>query len=206
MLKIGKLLKMELTLDFNRQYTYADYLTWTDNKMRELLNGFIRLMSPAPALKHSIVSRKLGTAMINYIDRNGGDCQVFYAPFDVRFPKNPDKTADNQIYSVLQPDICIVCDPSKLDEQGCLGAPDMVVEILSLSSLRYDMKEKFNIYEAGGVKEYWVVSPKEKGINVFLLQENGKYDNGTVYEGIVQVPVQTLEGLKISTETLFKGI
>ena len=195
---------MELTLDLNRQYTYADYLTWVDNKMRELLNGFVRLMSPAPTLKHAIVSSRLGNFLFNFIDRNNGNYLVFYAPFDVRFPKNPDQTADDQIYTVVQPDICVVCDPSKLEERGCLGAPDMVVEILSLSSQRYDLNEKFNIYEAGGVKEYWVVSPKEKGINVFILQDDGKYDAGTVYEGNTQVPVQTLKGLIISTEALFR--
>jgi len=195
---------MELTLDLNRQYTYADYLTWADDKMRELLNGFIRLMSPAPTLKHATVSSRLGYYLLNFIDRKSGDCRVFYAPFDVRFPKHRDKTADDQIFTVVQPDICVVCDLSKLDERGCLGAPDMVVEILSISSQRYDLREKFNIYEAGGVKEYWVVSPKEKGINAFILQDNGKYDVGTVYEGNTQVPVRTLEGLSISTEALFK--
>ena len=194
---------MEYTLDINRRYTYADYLTWVDDKMRELLDGFIRLMSPAPALKHAVVSRKLLNPMLNFVERNDGDCQIFYAPFDVRFPTKPDQIDDNQIYTVVQPDICVVCDVSKLDERGCLGAPDMVIEILSLSSQRYDLNEKFNIYQAGGVKEYWVVSPKEKGINVFILQENGKYDQGTVYEGNVQLPVQTLKGLSISTEKLF---
>ena len=195
---------MELSLDLNRQYTYADYLTWADDKMRELLNGFVRLMSPAPTLKHAVISSRLSNKIFNYIERKRGNCQVFYAPFDVRLPKNPDKTADDQIYTVVQPDICVVCDPSKLSERGCLGAPDMVIEILSLSSQRYVFRDKFNIYEAGGVKEYWVVSPKEKGINVFILQDNGKYDDGTVYEGNTQVPVQTLEGLSIDTETLFK--
>jgi Uma2 family endonuclease len=195
---------MELSLDLNRKYTYADYLTWADDKMRELLNGFVRLMSPAPALKHAVVSRRLAYDFIHYIERNGGDCQVFYAPFDVRFPSAPDNTADDQIDTVVQPDICVVCDASKLSERGCLGAPDMVVEIISPSSMRYDLKEKFNIYEAGGVKEYWVVSPKEKGINVFILQENGLYDRGTVYEWDTLVPVQTLKGLSIHTETLFK--
>ena len=196
---------MELSLDMTRRYTYADYLTWADNKMRELLNGFIRLMSPAPTLKHAVVLRRIGTPLVNFIEQNGGDCQVFYAPFDVRFPTSTDKTADNQIYTVVQPDICIVCDPSKLDRRGCLGAPDMVVEILSLSSQRYDLNEKFNIYEAGGVKEYWVVSPLEKGINVYILQENGKYDEGTVYdEDNTIVPVRTLNGLSLDVEKIFK--
>ena len=196
---------MDFYLDMNRQYTYADYRTWTDDKARELLNGFIRVISPAPPANHEMIAKKIHTAMINFIDQNGGNCQVFCTPFDVRFPKSPDKTADNQIYTVVQPDICVVCDSSLIDKRGCLGAPDMVVEILSLSSLRYDLKEKFNIYEAGVVKEYWVVSPKEEGINVFILQEDtGEYDDGTVYEGPAQVPVQTLPGLSINTEALFK--
>ena len=125
---------MELSLDFNRQYTYADYLTWADDKMRELLNGFIRMMSPAPTLKHAIVSSRLSNKIFNYIERKRGNCQVFYAPFDVCLPKNP----------------------------------------------------------------------KEKGINVFILQDNGKYDEGTVYECNTQVPMQTLEGLSIDAEALFK--
>ena len=194
------------TLEVNRQYTYADYLTWADGKMRELLHGFIRLMSPAPKLTHAMISSRLGNHLFNYIEQNRGDCMVFSAPFDVRFPSHPENTADNQIYTVVQPDICVVCDRSKLDENGCLGAPDMVVEILSLSSQRYDLNEKFNIYQAGGVKEYWVVSPKEKGINVFILQDNGKYDAGTVYEGVTHVPAQTLKGWSINTENLFKNI
>ena len=197
---------MEYSLDLTRQYTYADYLTWMDDKMRELLNGFVRLMSPAPRLNHAVVSSKIVGPIINYIERKDGDCQVFYAPFDVRFPKNPNETEDHQIYTVVQPDICVVCDLSKLDERGCLGAPDLVIEIQSLSSKRYDLNEKFNIYQAGGVKEYWVVSPLEKGINVFILQEDGKYDSGTVYEGNTEVPVQTLPGLSINTEKLFKRI
>ena len=196
---------MELSLDLNKSYTYADYLTWADDKMRELLNGAIRLMSPAPKLKHAVLLRKIGVPMANYVEKHKGNCQVFFAPFDVRLPKKPQEKADNQIYTVVQPDICVVCDNSKLDERGCIGAPDMVVEILSLSSQKYDLNIKFNIYEAAGVKEYWVVSPEGKGgINVFILQEDGKYDEGAVYEGNVDVPVKTLEGLSLNTEKLFR--
>jgi len=195
---------MELSLDLNKRYTYADYLTWADDKMRELLNGVIRLMSPAPKLKHATLSMRIGIPLYNYIEKHKGNCQVFMAPFDVRLPKNPQEKADNQIYTVVQPDICVICDLSKLDERGCLGAPDMIVEILSPSSLKYDLRDKFNIYEAAGVKEYWVVAPEEKGINVFMLQEDGKYDKGTVYEGNVDVPVKTLTGLNLSMEVLFR--
>lgn len=194
---------MDVLPDTNKRYTYADYLTWLDGKTRELLDGFIRLMSPAPTLTHAQISRKLFLSLGNYIENNNGKCQAFSAPFDVRLPKKPEEITNDKIYTVVQPDICIVCDEAKLDERGCLGAPDMVVEIMSLSSQRYDLNEKFNIYEASGVHEYWVVSPKEKGINVFILQDDGKYDSGAVYEKEMDIPVKTLPGLVLRTDKLF---
>ncbi|MDR1380863.1 MAG: Uma2 family endonuclease [Tannerella sp.] len=194
---------MDITLDAKKRYTYADYLTWMDNQARELLDGFIRLMSPAPTLTHAKISGRLFLSFGKYIENNRGKCQVFTAPFDVRLPKKPGEVADDKIYTVVQPDICIVCDESKLDERGCLGAPDMIVEILSLSSLRYDLNEKFNFYEASGVREYWVVMPKDKGVSVFLLQDNGQYARGIVYEGETDIPVKTLPGLTLNTGTIF---
>lgn len=194
---------MDITLDSKKRYTYADYLTWLDGKTRELLDGFIHLMSPAPNLTHAKISRKIFLPLGGYIEKHKGKCQVFTAPFDVRLPKSGE-TADNKIYTVVQPDICVICDESKLDERGCLGAPDMVIEILSLSTQKYDFNEKFNLYEASGVKEYWIVSPKEKGVNVFILQDNGKYDNGTVYEGKVDIPVKIIAGLSLNTNDIFE--
>ena len=194
---------MDVILDKKKRYTYADYLTWQDGKTRELLDGFIHLMSPAPTLTHAKISRRIFIPLANHIDKYNGNCQVFTAPFDVRLPQNGE-TADDKIYTVVQPDICIICDENKLDERGCLGAPDMIVEILSLSTQKYDLNEKFNLYEAARVKEYWVVSPKEKGVNVFILQDDGKYDNGTVYEGEVSISVEILQGLSLSTKNIFE--
>lgn len=197
---------MDIILDSKKRYTYADYLTWLDNKRRELLDGFVHLMSPAPTLTHAQVSRQIFLPLGNYIEKNNGKCQVFIAPFDVRLPKSGE-TANDKIYTVVQPDICIVCDESKLDMRGCLGAPDMIVEILSPSTQKYDLNDKFNIYEASGVKEYWVVSPKEKAVNVFILQDNGKYDEGSVYDelgGKKDVPVQTLPGLTLTLNDIFE--
>lgn len=191
-----------LNLDLNKRYTYADYLTWLDGKTRELLDGFIKKMSPAPSLTHAEITAELLTSFRNYIKKNGGKCRAYTAPFDVRLPKNEEK-ADDKIYTVVQPDICIVCDETKLDERGCLGAPDMVVEILSLSTMKYDFAEKFTAYETAAVKEYWIVSPKDKGVNVFILQQNGKYDSGTVYEGETEIPVKTLKGLNLKTSDIF---
>ena len=119
---------MELTLDLKKRYTYADYLNWADDKMRELIDGFIRMMAPAASSHHQRTSGKLITRLTNLIENNKGNCEVYPAPFDVRLPKNGEK-ANEKIYNVVQPDICVVCDPSKIDERGCLGAPDLVVEI-----------------------------------------------------------------------------
>ena len=192
---------MELSLNLAKRYTYADYLTWADGQLRELVNGFIKMMAPAPSSVHQRVCVKLITRFSNLIEKNKGNCEVFTAPFDVRLPKNGEKS-DHQIYDVVQPDICVVCDSSKIDKNGCIGAPDLVVEIQSFSTARYDYTEKFNLYEASGVREYWVVFPFDEGVEVFLLQSNGKYDNGTKYER-GKIPVHIFDGCEIDLAKIF---
>ncbi|MDR2473564.1 MAG: Uma2 family endonuclease [Tannerella sp.] len=194
---------IEPTLDLNRRYSYADYLTWLDDKRRELIDGAIRMLFPAPRESHVRTSGKLHNRLFNYIDSNKGNCRVYYAPFDVRLPKNGE-CDDNDIYTVVQPDICVVCDLSKIDERGCLGAPDMIVEIISPSTRRYDYGVKYNLYERSGIKEYWVVEPEAKNVTVFTLHENGLYDDGTVYEKNAQIPVMCLPGLTIELQDLFE--
>ena len=191
-----------LDLDESKRYTYADYLTWLDDKRRELINGFIHLMS-APMRIHARVSQKLNRVIDGFIEKKKGKCHVYYAPFDVRLPLN-DETADDKIYNVVQPDICVICDLSKLDERGCIGAPDLIVEVLSPSTLKYDWNYKFNLYEAAGVREYWIVDPQAKVVNVFLLQSDGKYDLGTVYNCNQKAPVHIFEGLEIDLNELFE--
>ena len=193
---------MELSLDLNKRYTYADYLTWLDNKSRELIHGFIQMMSPAPRVAHAEVSQKISLHLGLYVFNNKGNCKVFTAPFDVRFPKQGE-TADDKIDTVVQPDICVICDSSKLDERGCCGAPDMIVEILSPSTLKKDVTDKFALYEESGVKEYWIVHPQAKAINVFLLQDDGKYDEGTLYELKGKVPVHTFNNYLIDLNDIF---
>jgi len=194
---------MELSLDLNKRYTYADYLTWLDDKARELIHGFIKMMSPAPRLRHAEVSKNIYRYLDAIVIRNKGKCKVFYAPFDVRLPKNGE-TAYDKIDTVVQPDICVICDLSKLDEWGCCGAPDMIVEILSPSTTKKDVHEKFYLYEESGVKEYWIVHPKDKAINVYLLQENGKYDDGALYEFEGKVPVHVFDNYLIDLDDIFE--
>ena len=192
---------MELTLDLNKRYTYADYLTWLDDKARELIDGFIKML-PAPRPKHADVSFHISGNLWAILKKNKGKCKVFAAPFDVRFPKNGETTYD-KIDTVVQPDICVVCDLSKLDERGCCGAPDMIVEILSPSTGKKDMTEKFVLYEESGVKEYWIVYPDSKAIAVYLRQDDGKYDAGTIYELEGAVPVHVFDDHPIDLKDIF---
>ena len=191
-----------LNLDESKRYTYADYLTWLDDKRRELINGFIHLMS-APNELHARISNNWNFWTSAFVRKRKGKCRIYHAPFDVRLPLD-NYTADDKIYNVVQPDICVVCDLSKLDDKGCIGAPDLIVEVLSPSTLKYDWNYKFNLYETAGVREYWIVDPKAKVVNVFLLQPDGKYDLGTVYECNQKAPVHIFKGLEIDLNELFE--
>jgi Uma2 family endonuclease len=190
---------MELSLDLTKRYTYADYCTWWDNTRRELLHGLIKLMSPAPTTQHQEITGNLYGELRHMVKKHKGKCKVFVAPFDVRLPKNGERE-DGEINTVVQPDICIVCDLSKLDERGCLGAPDFIAEIQSPATAKYDLNEKFNLYEVSGVREYWVVFPNE-AVQVFLLQPDGKYDKGTLYE-TGKIPVHIFDGLEINLDEI----
>jgi len=192
-----------LDLDESKRYTYADYLTWLDDKRRELINGFIHLMSPAPRPVHAEISFNISWQLGAVVKRNKGRCKVYPAPFDVRFPKQGE-TADGKIDTVVQPDICVICDLSKIDGRGCCGAPDMIVEILSPSTTKKDVTEKFTLYEESGVKEYWIVHPEAKTIHVYLLQKNGKYNNGILYEFNGKIPVYVFDNYEMNLEDIFE--
>jgi Uma2 family endonuclease len=135
-------------LDPKGYYTYQDYLSWHFKERVELLLGRIFKISPAPSMRHQQISRNLTVELHSQLKVKG--CQVFAAPFDVRLPVSRQKgTAD----TVVQPDLCVICDPNNIDERGCKGAPDLVVEILSPGNTRKEMKEKFELYEASLVQE-----------------------------------------------------
>jgi Uma2 family endonuclease len=196
---------MDTVLDLTKRYTYADYLTWWDDKRRELIDGFIKMMSPAASDIHADISINIAGGLSSYIKKNKGHCKVRTAPYDVRLPANKE-AADDEIYTVVQPDICVICDRSKIDRRGCIGAPDMIVEILSPSSLKRDMTEKFPLYERTGVREYWVVNPDAPSVNVFILQNDGKYDAGTVYEDDTkEIPVYIFDGFYLQWNDIFEN-
>ena len=160
-------------LDENATYTYADYLLWRIKERLELIKGKIFQMSPTPSLRHQQISGRLHLEMGQFFKNH--HCQIFYAPFDVRLSKQNPANTDRSIYTVVQPDLCIVCDENKLDERGCLGAPDLVIEILSPGNSRKEMKDKFDLYEESGVREYWLVEPAEDAVFIYTLNEAGTY-------------------------------
>ena len=156
-------------LDFSEKYSYADYLKWKFEERVELIRGYIFKMS-APARKHQAISRYITSQMGLYFDNH--PCEWYYAPFDVRLPRQSEK-ADKQVFTVVQPDICVICDTAKLDKRGCIGAPDLVIEILSPGNTKKEMKDKFEVYEEAGVREYWIVQSNDKNVLVYTLNEQG---------------------------------
>ena len=157
-------------LDPEGLYTYADYMTWQFQERVELIRGRLFPMSPAPNLTHQRILGNFYGPMWQYFQRH--TCQVFLAPFDVRLPVSMKK---GQNTTVVQPDICVVCDPQKLDKQGCDGAPDLVIEILSPGNSKREMREKFQVYQESGVREYWLVYPLDQEVRVYVLNPEGKY-------------------------------
>lgn len=157
-------------LDLNKTYSYEDYLTWQFQEKLELIKGKIFKMSPAPSTTHQRISRKLTGVMISAFKNHS--CELFVAPFDVRLLNKKKSTLDQEIYTVVQPDLCIICDDAKIDERGAIGAPDLVIEILSPGNSNKEMKYKFDLYEEAGVLEYWIVNPADKTVFIYVLKEN----------------------------------
>ncbi|OQX80374.1 MAG: hypothetical protein B6D61_02095 [Bacteroidetes bacterium 4484_249] len=191
-------------LNTDIKYSYADYLLWDDNKRYELFNGKVDAMTPAPASQHQRISIKLIGEFIFFL-KNNNTCEVFHAPFDVRLPKSEIEKKDKDIYTVVQPDIVVICDKDKIDERGCIGAPDLIVEILSPSTSKKDVDDKYKFYEEAGVKEYWLVHPQEKTLTVFVLHDK-KFKFQKIYSEADKVNVNIFQNLTIDLSYIFSSI
>lgn len=189
--------------DLSGTYSYADYLTWQFEGMVELIHGKIYKMSPAPSSYHQLVVGELHLQIATYLKRK--KCKVFIAPFDVRLP-NSRKKGDEFIETVVQPDLCVICDPEKVDAAGCLGPPDWIIEILSPHTSAKDLRQKFDVYQESKVREYWVVDPIAGTVLVYILSSKGKYEGQlTPYVKTDKVSSTVLPELKIDLAEVFQA-
>ena len=188
----------EPAIGYGMEYTYADYLKFEFEEMVELIRGKIFKMSPAPRSYHQEISANLHLLIGNFFKER--PCKVFYAPFDVVLPI--ERKTKNKSTTVVQPDICVICDLSIMDEMGCFGAPDLVIEIISPSTSKKDMNDKYSVYEEAGVKEYWIVFPKDEVINCYVL-EGGKYNYAGAFSRGDEASPKIFPELKFSVDEVF---
>jgi Uma2 family endonuclease len=180
-----------------QKYTYQDYLQWNDGERWELIDGVPYNMSPAPSTAHQRVIGELFFALRSYL--KGKTCEVFTAPFDVHlFASEKNEETD----TVVQPDLSIICDPNKIDEKGCKGSPDLIIEVLSPATARKDKWEKFHQYEKAGVKEYWIVDVTHKMVETYVLVDE-KYNQRKIYSSEDEIRVSIFEDFTIPVKTIF---
>lgn len=183
------------------RYSLADCLTWDENKLIEIIDGEAFMMA-TPSRIHQKISGELFRQLANYLE--GKKCEAYAAPFGVRlFEQDGDRPED--VDTVVEPDISVVCDRSKLDKHGCKGAPDLIVEILSPSSLRHDRLVKLNLYQRAGVREYWIVDPVDQSVQSFVL-ENGHYTARDLAGTGEKIKVNVLKDCVIDLTAVFSNL
>ena len=187
-------------LDLSKTYTYADYLQWKFQERVELIKGRIFQMSPAPSSYHQDISGNIYFAIKFYL-LNNRNCKVYAAPFDVRLTKKSKNNRDVQ--TVVQPDICVICNRTKIDKSGCIGAPDIVVEILSPGNNKTELQNKYDVYEENGVQEYWIVSPQQKTFLKYILNQDGVYVASKLLPSNAEVTTPILPGFILKLEDVF---
>lgn len=191
-------------LDLTKKFTYADYISWSFSDAVEIIRGRVFKMA-APLSNHQKVAGNIFGIFNSFLYRK--KCNAYIAPFDVRLPKPLSKRkSDTDIETVLQPDVCIICDLSKIERRGCLGAPDLIIEILSKSTANKDAKDKFEVYEEAGVREYWMVSMQDETVLVYRLNEQNSYvadHRPYVTSDIIRVGI--FEDFFIPVEEIFLG-
>lgn len=185
----------------NRKYTYADYLKWPEEEKYEIIEGE-PYMQAAPSWQHQSISGELYRQISNFLI--GRNCRAFALPFDLCLKEYDEE--DDDVSNVVQPDIVIVCDESKLRKTGYFGVPEFIIEVSSPSTTRQDRVYKFNMYEKAGVKEYWIVEPDGKYISVFTLQENKRYGRPEAYTEESKVQMTVFPDFIVDLKTVFEGI
>lgn len=181
-----------MPLQKENSYTINDIYKLPEGQRAELIDGKIYDMAP-PSRIHQKLATKLASIIDRYISDNNGKCEVYSAPFAV-FLNEDDKT-------YVEPDVSVICDPNKLDDKGCNGAPDWIIEIVSPSSQRMDYLTKLFKYRTAGVREYWIVNPMTEIVQTYLFEG---MEDSTQYSFEEEIPVGIYSGFKIDIEELLK--
>lgn len=175
-----------------RRYTWNDYQTWPECERWEIIDGVAYDMCPAPPTRHQAVAGNCFGILFGKLA--GKPCRPFTAPTDVKFSD----------YDVVQPDVLVVCDPVRITPTHIEGAPDLVVEVLSPSTTPKDLREKFDLYQRGGVREYLAVNPVENYLHRFKLGENGRFGVPEIFTGSDLLTLASLEGVEIRLWEVFE--
>ena len=181
-------------------YTYADYLSWPEDVRAEIIEGTLYMKAASSRIHQKLLS-ELHRQVANYLV--GKDCEVYPAPFSVILDLDDEDNKEEDSKNVVEPDISIICDKSLLDDSGCKGTPDMIIEIISPSAGRKDKLEKFNKYEQAGLKEYWIVEPQEKMVSIFTLQDNMRFGRPNLHSSEDKVKVSIFDDLLIELNKVF---
>ncbi len=184
------------------RFTYGQYKTWPDEERWELIEGKAWAMSPAPLVRHQELLGRLHLTIGNFLA--GKPCRVFLAPFDVRLPRSDEP--DDEVDTVVQPDIVVFCDGRKLDRRGARGAPDWAIEILSARTAKKDYETKHLLYQKHGVREYWIVDPAAAAVHVWRLGDDGRYGEEELYEAEGSLASSVVSGLSIDLAALFADL
>jgi Uma2 family endonuclease len=179
-------------------YSYADYLTWDFEEIVELIKGRVFVKPPFPGTRHQEILLKFFLQINKSLPKGTGE--LYYAPFDVRFGG---ANEDGKIVTVVQPDICLILDPIKLDERGCFGSPDLIIEILSKGNNTTELQEKYELYQEFGVKEYWIIHPVENTLQINVLV-NGGYQPSRLFTTGQKVTSTVLPGFELALEEVFE--
>ena len=191
----------EPSISYDKKLTYADYLNFDFEYMVELIKGQLYKMTPAPSSGHQEISTNLVVIFGNHFSENS--CKLYHAPFDVILPVANEKRKAST--TVVQPDLCVICDLEKIDKAGCFGPPDLIIEILSPSTQKKDLTQKYAIYEETGVKEFWVIYPSAKMLHLYIL-EDGKYGKPEIFDKQDVVTPILFPELEVSLMEVFKDI
>ncbi|MCX2495507.1 Uma2 family endonuclease [Pedobacter sp. PF22-3] len=189
-------------LDASLTYSYASYLNWLFPERVELIKGRVFKMSPAPSSVHQEIIGNIFLKLGSFLKKK--PCKVYISPFDVRFPKESHN--DEAVFTVLQPDICVICDRSKIDARGGVGAPDLVVEVLSPGNTKMELLHKYRVYEEFGVKEYWVVSQGDKSVLIYTLDEMGKFQPSKIFTLSEKITSAVLPGFELALDDVFEDL